>query len=241
MIKNLLVNILRRYYKKGSTRKIFFGPYKGLRYNITDSLENRISIFYKGWETEVIKYLQREINEKSVVYICGAHVGLHAIYASKLAVNGETFCFEPSKDNIQELQNNINLNKKLLGKIRIIGKAVGSEETQGFLRINSKSSMHKVVPESSSKTLQIKLTSLDIFSESHSSPDFILIDVENHEMEVLKGAESVLTNHKPCLIIEAHSNRLKKEVVSFLEGKGYYCKLLDMRNGHHIFASIKND
>lgn len=53
---------------------------------------------------------------------------------------------------------------------------------------------------------------------------FIKIDVEGHEMSVLRGAENLIATHRPVLLIEIeqrHTGRPTAEVISTIEALGY--------------------
>ena len=73
----------------------------------------------------------------------------------------------------------------------------------------------------------IKEGDLEIELNDKNSPiDFIKIDVEGYEMEVLKGAEHVLQTQCRYVMIELNSNTGKygssnKECVDFLKSLGY--------------------
>jgi hypothetical protein len=57
--------------------------------------------------------------------------------------------------------------------------------------------------------------------------DWLKIDVEGHELHVLRGAEKILRTYKPLVIIELQAGNQKMaghttaEVVDFLGGCGY--------------------
>lgn len=53
------------------------------------------------------------------------------------------------------------------------------------------------------------------------SIDLIKIDVEGHELEVLRGAQSTIMQHKPVLIIERNKNQA--EIGNLLIPLGYRC------------------
>lgn len=61
---------------------------------------------------------------------------------------------------------------------------------------------------------------LDEASERFFFPDFIKIDVEGGELEVLMGGERTLARH-PALIIEVHSDELERRCDGFLRARGY--------------------
>jgi len=78
---------------------------------------------------------------------------------------------------------------------------------------------------------RVPMTSLDTLLADQSTPiSFIKIDVEGHELEVLKGARQALERHWPTLLVEVesrHSEHPLEETFQFLEALGYIGSFLD--------------
>jgi FkbM family methyltransferase len=72
--------------------------------------------------------------------------------------------------------------------------------------------------------------------EPDSNPDFMKIDVEGHEMRILKGAKRTLALDHPDLLIEFHSPELYDEIISFLDGFGY--ATTTVRHPHYPEGSL---
>ena len=63
-------------------------------------------------------------------------------------------------------------------------------------------------------------------NKKFSDPDFLKLDVQGHEMEVLKGAENSLTHVELCMLEISLLNigdgqPLLKEMVLFMDDKGF--------------------
>ena len=52
-------------------------------------------------------------------------------------------------------------------------------------------------------------------------PSFIKIDVEGHELQVLKGATETIKKHKPTILIEIHDFSEDSEIHQYLKSLGY--------------------
>ncbi len=52
-------------------------------------------------------------------------------------------------------------------------------------------------------------------------PSLVKIDVEGAEMVVLKGAENLLSNHKPIILLSTHGEALRVGCLEFLKGMKY--------------------
>jgi hypothetical protein len=61
---------------------------------------------------------------------------------------------------------------------------------------------------------------MDSEVDNNKVPSLIKIDVEDHEVEVLKGAINTLSNAKPLLIIESFPPKQDK-VIAQLQAYGY--------------------
>lgn len=57
------------------------------------------------------------------------------------------------------------------------------------------------------------------------APDLMKIDVEDHEVEVLRGGTRVLGQHKPLILFESRDGNNGGEAGKFLQARGYslYC------------------
>lgn len=65
------------------------------------------------------------------------------------------------------------------------------------------------------KTVNCEVRKLDDFN---FNPYFIKIDVQGHELQVLKGAENTIRKHRPIFLIEC----VNKPIIEFLEKFGYH-------------------
>jgi hypothetical protein len=62
---------------------------------------------------------------------------------------------------------------------------------------------------------------LDGYAAECRAPGFVKIDVEGGELDVLRGADGVLVDHRPSLIVETHSAQLERLCARFLVEHGY--------------------
>ncbi len=62
---------------------------------------------------------------------------------------------------------------------------------------------------------------LDDAAGRYGTPDFVKVDTEGHEVQVLRGAPRLLTSTHPQWQIEFHSDALRGECTAILEAAGY--------------------
>lgn len=155
----------------------------------------------------------------------GGHQGLWATFLSVLRPLGVVYTFEPNPANQTILLHNIK--HAGTGNIFLAPYALGSTDGPDSLHcwdVTLKaggSGCHQLrqspgdLPTYEVPVLVRRLDALDL------NPDFIKVDVEHWELEVLKGAEKTLRYCRPSVLIECHNNDLSYQVEAFLKGLGY--------------------
>ena len=147
----------------------------------------------------------------------GANIGLWSKDLSEYFDN--IVCFEPNKKCIECLEKNINKKKSV-----IYNHALGSVNTQMDLytpsfsggssfinntRIGTDQDGSKIYGEFSKNTSKQKTIIKTLDSFNFQNVDFIKIDVQGFELEVLKGAYKTLRANSPIICIEENLPDLK--------------------------------
>jgi FkbM family methyltransferase len=139
------------------------------------------------------------------VFDVGANIGLMSLFASRLLPLGTVFAFEPVYETFQRLVFNIDLNAAK--NVKVFNFALGSEAAYRAIYVNSShlgmsSFLQCENPAESSQNVKI-MTIDSIIEDKLSKVDFIKIDVEGWELEVLKGASQLLGKEDaPALMFE---------------------------------------
>jgi FkbM family methyltransferase len=150
----------------------------------------------------------------------GAHIGLYTIISSKrVGFNGKVIAIEAHPENFEILNRNIQLNQ--LTNVIALNYAAYSEEERLKLYLPSGESgftkYNTIMPkfakrdekfvEVTANTLDKLLQSNGIKTNGISAVNWIKIDVEGAEFEVLKGAHNVLSDNKDiAILIELHGS-----------------------------------
>jgi FkbM family methyltransferase len=145
----------------------------------------------------------------------GAHIGLYTIISSKrVGFNGKVIAIEAHPENFEILNRNIQLNQ--LTNVIALNYAAYSEEERLKLYLPSGESgftkYNTIMPKFAKrdeKFVEVTANTLDKLLQSNgiSAVNWIKIDVEGAEFEVLKGAHNVLSDNKDiAILIELHGS-----------------------------------
>ena len=75
--------------------------------------------------------------------------------------------------------------------------------------------------------------SLDEYVRAGPAPDFLKCDVEGAEVAVFRGGQRLLTEKRPGILCEMHSDENRRVLLEEFARFGYACKSLDE---HHVLA-----
>lgn len=183
------------------------------------------------------------IKENSIVFDIGANIGVFTIFTANLAKNGLVYAFEPVTDIFRILEKNTFFYKNI--KIFKVGLGRENEKKKIFVRSWSPgdSTIDIDGTHRNSKSFdqveEIEIITLDDFVDKNriNKIDFIKIDVEGYEFNVLKGGVNSLKKLKPIIAISLHSDKLKEEIIKFVETelKNLYKIELSTKNNNDIF------
>ena len=162
-----------------------------------------------------------------IVVDIGAHIGRYTIIASKrVGTNGKVVAIEANPGNFEMLNRNIKLNK--LANVIPLNYAVYSKETKIKLYLPGEESGYTIYntimsnrARNEEKFVEVNANTLDYLLQSkgikEEQVNWIKIDVEGAEFEVLKGATNVLSKSKDIsLLIEVHGPHNYRPIVEFL-------------------------
>lgn len=152
-------------------------------------------------------------SKNETVVDVGAQYGDYSIFLAKYIGVKKVYSFEPLAENYDIFKDNIELNN--ITNIQPYNIALGdktSEVERGIID-------NMITSSESEMKSTIKIEKLDNFTSIQE--EFLKIDVEGFEMEVLNGAIENIKANMPKIIVEVHSYALKAEVKKFLGDLGY--------------------
>jgi FkbM family methyltransferase len=145
------------------------------------------------------------VNSDSVVVDVGANIGAFTVPLAQKAK--KVYAIEPQVEVFEVLKDNIALNN--LNNVEAINCAVGHHRQPGYYTPNPFGpGIVRIESEGPVGVDVIPLDDLDF------APDFIKIDVESMEAQVLGGGIRTIMNHRPVMFIEGSME--SKEVLYIL-------------------------
>jgi FkbM family methyltransferase len=174
---------------------------------------------YSELEMDVMR---KYVNAESVVVDVGANIGAFTIPLARIAK--KVHAFEPQLDVINVLDKNIHENN--LTNVTLWQYALGYKkepatynprpESPGEVQIYAPSSSRIHESQGVETTLVLPLDSLNL------TPDFIKIDAEGMEIDILIGGVETLKTHRPYLFMETQPDS-EKDMIDILSQLHYWC------------------
>lgn len=167
---------------------------------------------YEAKENELIKSI---VKPGHVVIEAGANIGSETLLLAKLVHNGKVFAFEPLPAVSKYLKANIAINQ--LDAIVSVEEFALTDTTGGLIDFHilnedeANQGMGSIYPHSSAKQVvhvpQLRLDDWLVGKNLHRL-DFIKIDIQGAEINLLNGAKNAIDRFRPILFLEADPNSL---------------------------------
>lgn len=225
MITKIKLRLARILGFRDKTLKIRKGPLSGLNWSLKISDHRYLSGDY---ETDSTLLLMSRIKKGDVVFDVGANAGYFTLLFSRLTSPDKVFAFEPLPENIDLLSLHLRINEA--GPVTIFPYAVADKSGEIVFSDSGNPSANTYKTESSvfdpGSSIKVKAVSLDdmVFENSLPMPDFMKIDVEGAELDVLKGAARILEKKQTSFLLATHDCHvpgIEKQCLEYLESIGY--------------------
>ncbi len=168
-----------------------------------------------------------------VIFDVGANVGQSASLMSARFPESEIYSFEPSADTYQQLQRNV----QQYDRVHCIQLALGASKKIAQMALDGSSDRSFLIDESTQESPKdvssesVQVDTLDSFCSAKKIDriNFLKIDTEGGDLDVLKGAAMLLKEHRVDIVeVEAGMNPNNERHVpfetlkAFLESNKYY-------------------
>lgn len=198
---------------------------------------------YGFCEEDLTKIFFNYLKKGKTFLDVGSHIGYYSVLASKIVGSrGKIYAFEPTPSTFDLLVNNTknspNINCYPFAAWSRSKDLVFRDYGQFYSGCNSFTEARmpqKYLQKSQPTIRKVRAISLDEFCKTHKvRPDFIKIDAESAEFEVLTGMKSTIKKFRPIITIEIGDTQINpkkgtKSCIYMLEKLGYTA--YDMHDG----------
>lgn len=211
------------------------GSFWGHRFNYDPGTDIGQTLYLTGsFEESELDLCAKYIPSDAVVLDIGANIGLHSVYFSQKVPRGFVLAFEPSLETFQLLATNVVgienvslLNVAISNQGGILDFFVASDNAYSGLMDTKRKSIRDVIKVPCMRVDDV-LKNINI-----NRVDFVKIDVEGLELNVLQGMTQAIETYKPVIFCEIYAGRNSNSdpdgTVKFVCAAGY--SAYTMRNG----------
>lgn len=170
--------------------------------------------FYGHYEPEIARVIRRLLPAGGTAVDAGANVGCHTlVMADAAGTNGRVLAFEPHPRTFRRLGANVHLN----ALTNIDAWPVGLSDRHAELQLHSPAIDHPLPGKATmhaenladrthipvTEQFPVRVLPLDAVAEERGIErlDLIKIDVEGHEMAVLRGTRESIARFRPHVIV----------------------------------------
>lgn len=179
------------------------------------------------FEWDAIASCAKYIPPAGIVVDVGANIGVHAVHFAQFAHLGKVICFEPAKStfatllrNVHHLSNVIPLNLALSDETGLRTLFVAVDDAYSGLKDTGRKAIVRREAIACFKGDEVLSALLE-----HQRVDFVKVDVEGMEMQVLLGLQALLVRYRPVIFCEIYggrqSNLNPQATVRFCVSLGY--------------------
>ncbi|HEV7764304.1 MAG TPA: FkbM family methyltransferase [Thermoanaerobaculia bacterium] len=200
-----------------------------------------LTLFLGEFEKDVRAAIAEHCKPGMTVIDIGANVGAHALlFARLVAPNGRVVAFEPTEYAFRKLERNVALNPSF--NVTTVHTAL-AEEAGPAQTVNFRSSWPTFGPRRDGPSI-VAFERLDGWWNRNAPGrvDLIKLDVDGNEYGVLAGAEDILRNSHPVVLMEVVGPHLDDEArnpLHILERHGYSFR--DVRTGKATSIAAMRD
>ena len=225
--------IMRRYknyadfVKKEKDIATFSHNGKDISFFVSEENATLEAFYIDGrfFELRELEFTKSILPKNPVILDIGANTGNHSVFFAKFCNAKTIYPFEPHPTSISFFRRNIDLNNIDCIDPSFLGVAIGGERTKLKFRNHSTGNLGlaSFLKDPNGTIETYPLDDLIDFKV-----DFIKVDIEGMELEVLHGARKTIAKYKPQMMLEIKGNN----DVAFL-------KLMDEMN-YQVIHKIKD-
>lgn len=186
-------------------RSFVFDAYLGdVRVNVDTRFKVERIMWTGVYEPGLFRLLPDLVPAGGMCLDVGANVGaISLMLARRVGTGGRVVAFEPAPPNLLRLRANLELNPQLAARIEVHARGVGAHPDTLYWREEPGNPGNGML--GATGDLPVPITTLDTCAAElgWQRVDFIKIDVEGMELEVMQGGRELLARHRPTLYFES--------------------------------------
>lgn len=209
---------------------VFDGYCSDIRVNVDTRFKVERIMWSGTYEPALVRFLStRDLRGWTCVDI-GANVGAVALFLAKLVgENGHVYAIEPGPPNLARLRKNFDLNPALAAHTNIIPKGIGRTPSELWWAEEKGNPGNAMLAQEGSHRIPVDTLDNIVREFDIDHVDFIKIDVEGMELDVMQGGWQTLHRMRPVLYFETlarygdvHSGSNFQQIETFLAGECGY-------------------
>ncbi len=192
-------------------------PDASFRVDLRDRIQRRM--WSGNYEPHVTRCLKAILGQGDVFVDVGANIGYHSFFAAGVVgTNGRVFSFEPDPGVYVRLENNL----KGFPQAHALNYAVWDRggsllfERSSVAQESGWGTITDVRSLGAGEQVTVRATSLDGWKRDSETAAIrvIKVDAEGSELGILRGAKRVLSECRPCLLLEVNDVLLRQAKTS---------------------------
>jgi len=181
-----------------------------------DGISTELALFntHEPLNTEL---LTQNLKKGMVCFDVGANIGYYTLLESKMVGDeGKVIAIEPSPINFKQLQKNIQNEKAK--NVELYQIAGGDQNSTIKFLLDPHSNLSRIISNEEKvrekgEIVDVPMKKLDSFLEASTikTLDFIRMDVEGYEFNILEGMRNSIKKFRPAIQMEVHTRILGYE------------------------------
>lgn len=217
---------------------VFQTQRRGIKWNLDLQEGIDFSIFLLGaFEPDTLKLFERMVKPGMTVLDIGANIGAHTLHLGRLVgPDGFVMAFEPTEWAHEKLKTNLALNPDISARVHVRQTMLVADDKQvlpdsipSSWPLQADKTVHpKLRGKSMSTDGSNAMTADDCLAESNvNRVDFIKLDVDGFECDVLAGMVQTLREAQPVILMELSPYVMEErghsveKLMSILDRAGY--------------------
>ena len=204
--KSLLLDLTRNWIIPEDPIAIFETKYPfHLKANLVNPEHQYLYFYGTHDERYILTKLLKIVKPGDICWDIGANIGFYTCFlASRVKSTGSVVAFEPAARTCDYLQENVALNA--FTNVTVVNKGLGDTTERRPLYYAeaalAEGTASLKYPKGRAASEPVTLDTIDNLIGELPAPNFIKIDVEGYQLEVLRGGEHCLKTHAPVLMAE---------------------------------------